>query len=168
MGTIPISEEGGLEPHIMTCPRCGGLGNALTIGVLLRAPVLGAEAGTYAYYNRGKRKETEDAVEKAGFGLGKAEHVPVDQVQVPILDSEPCAKCKEEIAEHRKLVSEGGIHWKCDCGAQGILKADAVNRMFNSMMVNRLNAHRDKDGQVGMEAVKCPKCAGENLIEWKR
>jgi hypothetical protein len=50
--------------------------------------------------------------------------------------SEPCDACKAEIAEHKRLVAEGGVYWRClKCGSEGVIKdsefAQNIRKMSN-------------------------------------
>jgi hypothetical protein len=66
-------------------------------------------------------------------------------------DPEPCAKCKEELELWAKLVSEGGVYFKCSqCTATGVIKPDTV-------LATAVRAHTkiEAPNSVGMEFESC-------------
>lgn len=119
---IPISKDGGIEPHLTTCTVCGGPGDALTVGVLLKAEIPGT--GQYVYANRGQQTKVAKDLVKQGIirnGIYDLhwEHVEDGEV-VPL---EPCKKCLDKVQEAAKVVREGGVCCRClECGMQGVIR----------------------------------------------
>ena len=118
-GRIPISKEGGLEPHLCFCPRCGGDNGELTIGVLFKQETRKGRI----YFNRGEGRK---AMKSAGIDpysdtIGHPIHVE-DREKVP---GGLCDACASELETFKKIVEEGGVYFQCgECGATGVFKAD--------------------------------------------
>jgi len=118
---IPISKEGGLEPHLTFCLRCGGDGDELTIGVLKKAQL---DNGQWLYANRGEVKRAERSVIKQGYKGHISPWQPVLECEkVPA--SQPCKSCQEEIIAISEVVEAGGVFLRCaECGLQGALRPE--------------------------------------------
>jgi len=113
MESIPISREGGLEPRLCFCPRCGGDSpECLTIG----AGIVKVVAGERAVYCYGG--EAFKALRELGRG---AKIVPLEpDERVP---GELCPRCQQELEEWDEIVLAGGLYWHCtECGAEGVLR----------------------------------------------
>lgn len=115
-GSIPISKDGGLEPHLCFCPQCGGDTGEMTIGVVYEALLTN---GSKAYYNRGDRRSVTKNL-PAGIYIESTRHVE-DGEKLP--SSAPCAACQNVNAEMDQVVADGGVHFRCtQCGSIGVIK----------------------------------------------
>lgn len=114
MTNIPLNSEGGIEPHLTFCPRCGGETNELTLGVVFKGK---DRQGRWHYYNQGQRRRVE---KKLGEILSDVQHVE-EHERVPA--SQPCPACQKEMREFAAEVEAGGVYFRCaECGAMGVVK----------------------------------------------
>ena len=112
---IPLNREGGLEPHLCTCPSCNKDTQELTIGVLYKAEY----EGQTIYADRDSRAKTRRE-------LGNPD---IDWIHVKENERVPgnlCADCEQHFKAVKEEVAAGGIHFKCkECGWEGALKKDS-------------------------------------------
>jgi len=143
MTSIPLSKEGGLEPHLMSCPRCGGDFSGITVGVLREATL---SNGQKAYYNSGSKAKMEKGL-PAPLKVVSTRHVEEGE---RVKANEPCDKCMEEINHHADIVKNGGVYFKClECGCDGVIK--------KSPFTDRVRAHTgiDVPNPVGVSFENC-------------
>lgn len=165
--SIPISRDGGLEPHLTYCPRCGGETPELTIGVAYWLTWEGPISNEYGFnrgqkigvYNRGRRSPLLKTM-----GL---EHVPnwLGRVHVErhekLPASEPCDECKAEIEEHKQIVKDGGVYFKCaECGRDGVIKDSPFARRVREISVD-VGRSKNVHKPCGIQFVKCTEHAVE-------
>ena len=115
--SIPLHKTRGLDPHLMTCPRCGGDTNGLTIGKTVVATL---PDGRQMYYTAGQRAQ---ALKSAGLPNYSQLEVRDVEENARVPDSVPCAKCMAEINLLKATVAAGGVYWRCkECGQEGAIK----------------------------------------------
>ena len=113
--SIPISKEGGLEPHLINCARCGQSAG-LTVGVLYEGTDL---EGRKHYYNHGQRGAAERS---AGVSFDEVRHVEEGERITAGL----CTDCETELESHHKIISDGGVAFRCvECQQEGVIKPSA-------------------------------------------
>jgi len=144
MSQIPISEKGGIEPHLTFCTRCGGETQELTIGVVFEATL---HDGRKLYYNRGQQRQALRSAKLDRSDVASTRHVEENE-KLPA--SQPCKSCMDELKEHAEIVKAGGIYWKCgDCGQSGVIKKTKFADMIRK-------AHKiEAPKSCGVEFVKC-------------
>jgi Flp pilus assembly pilin Flp len=141
-GSIPLSEEHGLNPALSVCPRCGGEASELALlgnSIKWRCDNCGAHHLAYAgqsgkmaclcgnKYRQGRRFTK----------LGKA-----NGWRDKVIASEPCEKCKQELEGHKQLVAAGGVFWKCStCHSEGVVKPEAA-------LASAVRAQHVKEGRI--------------------
>lgn len=115
MSSIPLSREHGLRPVIATCPRCGGKSNEIALVGNGRVWTCDSCKKNVIAYRRPPKCEC---------GNWHFTSQPYDE-SMPII-GDLCTECEQEVAEHKRIVAEGGVYWECDsCPAEGVIKADA-------------------------------------------
>lgn len=120
MASIPLDKEKGLDPHLTHCPRCGGPGSGLTIGAIRKAKL---PNGQYAYGNVGKLTQAGKSLMDQGAIRSKYDlHWEKLEDNETVPDTEPCAKCQEDMQMQSDEIARGGVFFKCkECGTQGIV-----------------------------------------------
>ena len=114
MTNIPISKDGGVEPHMIRCSICKG-DNGLSIGVMMQAEF----QKHIIYCSRGEQSKINKQVKEKLIWT----HVPADQTYITV---GVCDKCiQEEKDTFKAELENGGVYFKCkECGATGMLKGD--------------------------------------------
>ena len=116
-GSIILHQELGVNPKLTFCPRCGGDAEELIlIGARTRIDKC-SECGTTVYGGISLRSPCRCGRRSSvTIGhIGKHDKLPASQ---------PCAKCRAEIDNHKAVVAEGGIYWKCkECTREGVILA---------------------------------------------
>lgn len=131
MSRIPLHPTRGLDPHLMTCRRCGKGTSGMTVGHL-KAFVDNRDNIVACYAAIGfNRRDMEEANPK----LRGLQTRDVREYET-VYDNEPCDECKAEITEHSAIVAAGGIYWKCqECHQEGVIRpseyATAVRESVN-------------------------------------
>lgn len=131
-GSIRLHKDKGVNPKMTFCRRCGKDANELIL--------VGADEGKYkcdscvtTIFGYGKGicpKCGHKGLNRVGK-IGEHERLPATQF---------CDECKDETAEHQKVVEAGGVHFRCkDCGAEGVVKAGT------SFAVQVRQTHQDQD-----------------------
>jgi len=154
--SIRLHKEKGVNPKLTVCRRCGGKADELMLIGAMDYKDICRECGTVHYggaFNlRTGRKRCQNC-DSVGFDrepIGEYEKIPA---------SEPCSKCKEELAQHKVEVDKGGIYFKCkDCNRSGVVKAD------HPLAVDvRKHTKIEAPNPVGIEFDKgnCPVCRKE-------
>lgn len=122
---VPIDNKRGLDPHMTFCPRCGNESDKITIGVIMEGTL---QDGRKVYANRGQTSKTVKQLKKQGIN----QHITWEEITDPykkIPATQPCEKCLAEISEHKKIVSDGGVYWRCiQCNLHGVIKAGEFAR----------------------------------------
>lgn len=137
----------GVNPRMTFCPRCGGNGPEIVL--------LGSRDNVITCKNCGTLNFGSSSYEKCG----KCE-TPLYNGEVrKIRGSEKvpgglCDACKTEIKEWEEIVRAGGVFFRCDCGAEGVVKSD-------SEMAKAVREHSKifAPKPVGLSIAKCPNCS---------
>lgn len=114
---MQLHPEKGLNPHLTTCPRCGGEGQEILLlgkhNKIYKCPSCGQ-----THIGRPKKGNCQKCGTVVEFEreIGESERLPGGF----------CDACKEEIEKFKKVIAEGGIHWKCEeCRREGVITHDA-------------------------------------------
>lgn len=139
-GDIPLHPTRVLDPHLTICTRCGGDGDALTVGYIMKKVVDGVTH--YAPVNQLVTHDAEHGLTKGGWvDLDEGERVPMGL----------CHKCEEEVALHKKIVAEGGIYFRCkECRQVGVIKSSSA---LSADVRTQLGIEAPKP--CGVEFAKC-------------
>jgi len=141
--SITLHRERGVNPRLTFCPRCGKEANEL---VLLGAHEAIGECCGITVYGGGRCPKCNRFTERVGT-IGEHDRLPASQ---------PCDECGAELAEHAKVVAEGGVYFRCtDCNASGVIKATPFAAEVRK-------AHGiDAPAPCGVEFTEenCPACA---------
>jgi Zn finger protein HypA/HybF involved in hydrogenase expression len=154
-GSIRLSKKHGVNPHLTICPRCGGDSNEL----ILTGAAHKFECSWCHQIMLGLPKDGRcPKCERSFRGFPPISHGEMKPDE-KMLATQPCDKCKEEIASFTLEISRGGIPVRCkDCGMEGVIKAE--HPMARAV-------RKQNDGKtVGLEFTKdnCPKC-GPNPVK---
>ena len=109
MTKIPIDKERGIDPHVITCTRCGKE-HGLSLGVLME----GTDAeGNKHYKNKGDYKYDRDHPY-----IGWEEITdPTRKIAMGI-----CTDCEDQLAKFDEELAKGGIFFKCEqCTTTGMI-----------------------------------------------
>lgn len=149
-GSIRLHPEKGVNPFLTYCPRCKGESPELILvgandGVFacpeckinnIGRPDNGKCGGCGYQSNSWSRTRTLKEGERLPGGL--------------------CEACKKEEVDHKAVVADGGVYFKCtDCGCRGVIKKNG----FADRVRERLKTPAPKP--CGVEFSKdqgCPKC----------
>jgi len=118
---IPLNKDGGLEPHILLCPKCGESAG-LTIGVIM----VGEDShGNKHMINRGGASKFNSARRRDNLEeVHGWTHLPEDQRD--IVGDALCRDCEDEQELHATIVKEGGVYFSCEkCPVTGVLRASS-------------------------------------------
>ena len=118
MAYTALSKKEGLNAHLTVCKICGTtlpeivfLGNEKFVWLCNQCNIY--------FFSRSKKPAKCPECNSPGKFMRKARQCE----KLPIWT---CDKCKEEEEQIARIVSEGGVYWKCkDCGSRGVIKADA-------------------------------------------
>jgi len=148
--SILLHKEKGINPHMTICSRCGGDGEEiLLLGTSdtkfycsgcsqnVIAPARTNKCPNCRRYDTLDLIGTIDDWEKITTGI--------------------CSKCEKELKEHKKVVSEGGIYFRCKCGAEGVIKPS--NKICKDVR-DKMNIQAPKP--CGVELPSCPACEDKN------
>jgi hypothetical protein len=152
-GSITRHKTRGVNPRMGACPRCGkDNGEILLIGSRERK-VTCRSCGTVNYGVSGRAK-----CGKCGQYMadGKIETIE-EHERIP---SHLCDDCAKEIEEHKKIVADGGVFWRCShCRSEGVIRksdfAMAVRR------ANKLDTEPYQPCGVEFNEKDCPACNKE-------
>ena len=147
--SIPISKDGGLEPHLTTCTMCGGPGEALAVRVMRKAQ---DSKGHWHYCNRGKTHAYNQQLLANGYeSISGWEPVKAEE-KIPLGICNTCQKAIDDnVAEQKQAIAEGGIYVKCKCcNMEGVLSG-------NTELAKRVREHSGvkAPAPVGMEFDDC-------------
>lgn len=123
MSTIPLDAGKGLDPHMISCTRCGEQ-YGLTIGALRQAT---DSNGVTHYCQKGETSRHPHR--------GVTNWTPVKEGTV--IPSGLCTACTEELKRFEQEVANGGIFFKCRCcTTTGVIKghsplAQTVRKQMN-------------------------------------
>ncbi len=150
---IPVSEKHGINPSLVVCIRCGqDTGEIVLPGKVNRYSC--SDCGKENLYLQNATHGCPDC-KKGNATLTRMN----SDVEVPkkVSMGTFCEKCEKEVAEHRKVVEDGGIYWECkDCKSNGVIKGDA-----ELAKIVRKNAKIYPPKPCGIQFTKeemCPVC----------
>ncbi len=144
MSLITLHPKYGVNPHLCTCPRCGKDNNELVL-IGTRETILKCNCGQTIYGHR-HSEPCPKCGEKFNFTeVGKIE----ERDKIP---TSLCDDCEKELAAEKEIVAEGGIYFRCKCGARGVIKA-------NAPICAKVRAKLDvPKGPCGIDFDTCPNC----------
>jgi len=118
-GSITLDPKLGVNPHLTYCPRCGGDGRELMLIGNRKNKITCPSCGTV---NFGSRPSENCGKCKTNLRGGKVDRIE-DNERLP---GGLCEACEQEVMEHKRLVEEGGVYFKCsECGIEGVIRAEA-------------------------------------------
>jgi ssDNA-binding Zn-finger/Zn-ribbon topoisomerase 1 len=142
----------GINPHMTVCRRCGGPAEELML--------IGNRTSIYRCGNRdcGITIYGHRMSEPCPKCHDRGPHEKIGEVgehdKLPA--TEPCDKCKAELAEHKQIVADGGIYFKCaQCGKSGVIKNTAP---LCAMVREKMGVPAPKP--CGVEFDKCEEHGG--------
>ena len=148
--SITLHKELGVNPHMTVCRRCGDGKELVLLGnktIIVKC----YSCGITCYGGKPKLGRCPSCNEQSNYWETIGEIKEYDKLP----SSELCEACETEIALHEKIVSEGGIYWKCaDCSANGVIKSSEFANDVRS-------THGLTNGEpCGVEFTKedCPNC----------
>jgi len=162
MENILLSNEFGLNPVIMSCPRCGRPTNE--IALLGKAYDYKCSCGVHIYERKVGNCPSCNA---SNNQWKRMSHKEVEVGRKKIMATHLCDDCKKEITTFKKTVSEGGVYWKCeDCPSNGVIKKNEFTEMVREKM--GLNVPGPKGyPPIGVAFTKkdCPSCGKEKDVD---
>jgi hypothetical protein len=145
--SIRLHPKLGLNPVLTYCCRCGGESQEL---------ILAGDARVYQCQTC-KQKMIGDRAESCPKCHVKMAYLEkfTPEFGTKLPSREPCDNCKNEIEEHRRIVADGGIYWKCSaCTASGVIKMDG----FTMAVRAQLKIDAPKPCGVEFSQKDCPAC----------
>ena len=156
--TITLHSELGVNPRLMTCPRCGKDTNELAL--------IGNNDSVSKCRNCGMT------------GYGRASSLPKSNKgcthdwrferklqEYEKLPGSLCDDCQKEMDEHAAIVAKGGVYWRCTkCNRSGVIRAESgFSRLIRQSNKLDLPDRGGKYKPCGVEFTEeqpCPVCAG--------
>ena len=145
---VTLHPAKGVNPFLTTCHQCGKDVGLVLLGVKdyidtctnCNAPHVGGMEGRGCYRKCMKCGE---------IGTPDRRHLEKDE-KLPIEICDDCKKLNEEV---KKMVAEGGIHFRCTkCGSAGGIKKDTP---LSKLVREKMNI---PTGPCGVELDECPQC----------
>ena len=162
MSKIILHPEKGVNPRLSYCRRCGEECQELFL--------IGTSSHVFTcddcgIQHLGRRatifKQTCNVKVDGHRCNGHLTHVRElgDNEKLPA--TEPCDSCKEELAEHAKIVADGGVYWRCgDCKAEGVVLAEAP---FASYLREQYKKPTPESFGVEFSKENCPRCGPQKV-----
>lgn len=148
--SIMLDPERGLNPGLTCCPRCGGEGNEIALVGLAKLWKCGRCGAVHV--EQGKRPPRK--CQKCGHGLFSFVE-DFDGWKHKVAGSEPCGRCKKELAKFIEIVKAGGVFWRCkDCGAEGVIRAGE----FAELVRKKTEIEAPELCGVEFDKNDCPSC----------
>lgn len=153
-GSIHLSREHGVNPHLCFCPRCGGDSNML----MLTGSAHKYKCEVCGLVHIGRPKDGGCANPKCSAAGSRL----IDQGELKPSEKLPgdlCESCRKEIETFKAEIDRGGVPIKCtDCGMEGVLKAEnpiaqAVRAKNNGQVMG-----------VEFDKTNCPKCGPSPIV----
>lgn len=145
-GDLQLHPKLGVNPHLTVCPRCGKDSNELLL-IGARDWISRCDDCGLNLIGGGPCPEHPRAHTTRVRMIGEHERLPATTL---------CDECKAEVTLHRQVVSEGGIYFKCKCGATGVIKASAP---LAGLVRERMQIAAP--APCGVELDDCPQCKPE-------
>lgn len=148
---IPVSEEHGVNPSMGICSICGKeTGEILLLG----------RCNKYKCSHCGKVIYGKMSVGSQCPRCGKNTiNIIARDVEAPrFISSGLCDDCKKMMEDQKAIVESGGVYWRCkDCGACGVIKADAS---IAAQVREKLGIKPPALCGVELTKAQCPVCQG--------
>jgi predicted RNA-binding Zn-ribbon protein involved in translation (DUF1610 family) len=155
MSGITLHPQLGVNPHLMSCPRCGGNTNGLML-IGDRTTIRECDSCGVRIYGHRPSEPCPKCGQRSSTAVGKiGEHKK-------LVDCQPCDGCQAELKEHRRAVEAGGVYFKCaDCGVTGVIKGTSP-----LAKAARKQMKIPKPGLMGVEFTKvdCPACGPDKVV----
>ena len=151
MTSIPVSKKHGVNPTIGVCPNCGKENGELLL--LGRCSKYECQACGRTIYGRIGPRGVCPFCKSARITL-------VDRdVEAPgRIPTGLCDDCKEMFEEHKALVRQGGIYWRCrTCGSEGVVRPGTPVAL---MIRHKTGIAAPKPCGVEFTEEQCPACTG--------
>lgn len=146
MSGIPLDPKLGVNAKLTFCRRCGGEARELML--------IGSNKGIYkcaaghTMFGRPTPNTSSGDCPSCGRLTSWTKTGEIGEYD-KLPSSEPCDSCKEELAEHEKLVDQGGVYVKCvDCGVQGVAKPGTNYAKFIREMHQKQESEKRHTGIV--------------------
>ena len=151
MAGIPVSKKHGVNPSIGVCPNCGKEnGEILLLG---RCNEYRCQACGQIIYGKGRQQ------------CPRCKSLSIDLVKNDVeaprcIPTRYCDACKKMFKEHKALVRQGGIYWRCTkCGSGGVVRPGTVGAL---VVRHKLGIVAPKPCGVEFTEEQCPVCSGQN------
>jgi hypothetical protein len=125
--SIQLHPTKGINPHVTFCVQCG-----VDVGIALIG-------------NRDKKRtcdncdtvnygaKASDSCGKCGLSLRTAKAEEIREGER--LPGGLCNDCQAEQKEHREIVEQGGVYWKCrECTLRGVIKPSPFAEMVREQL----------------------------------
>lgn len=160
MSGLRLHSTLGVNPRLTVCRRCGGDGDELMLLGSQNTKCECAHCGVVFYGNPdGKARDICPKCGRAANWINRQELTPNERIPAP----DYCDKCKAELAEHKQIVAEGGIYWRCkDCGRAGVIRKNE----FCDRVRERVKIAAPEPIGVEFSKADCPACrAGQHFSD---
>jgi hypothetical protein len=120
---IPVSKDGGLEPHVLKCTECGE-SYGLSVGELYVATYTADGEQHSVYADRDAKSKVYRKAKERGIQLSTFKHIPVEQKDIVM---GVCNTCDEKKAKegYDNAINEcvfGAVLFRClECGTGGYI-----------------------------------------------
>lgn len=157
-GNIILHPEKGVNPFLTICKRCGQDAPDLILVGNKQYKDICRNCGA-VYYGGRDRPHTG----KCNFC---DDPYPVFDRE-PIKDGEKipiglCRECQEEEERFAKIVSEGGIYFRCkDCKSTGVIRKNEYTDAVRQMMGKEYTVEPYLPCGVELDARDCLRCSGD-------
>ena len=155
MGSLPLHKTKGINPHMTICSRCGEDGrDILLLGV--HDKKWRCSSCDTINLSAGMPRECGSCKSRCGF-TSEGEVGEFEKLVTGL-----CDKCAKDLKEFDKIVSEGGIYWRCkDCSATGVIRGDSP---FAKAVRKEMGIAAPKPAGVEFSNKDCPSC-GPNAVK---
>lgn len=109
------------------CPRCLSDSEVKILGLVKEVKF---KDGTQTFYNDGDLNKILTNLNKRKKDIISEREVPREE-RLPINDV--CKLCQKEIADHTRIVEQGGVFWSCvQCGREGVIKKNEFTEVVRT------------------------------------
>jgi transposase-like protein len=138
----------GLNPIMCYCPRCGKDNGEIALPGMM-----------HRYWCSRCREHTafgQKRPDQCPKCNNTKEYLSADgEYETSSTDRAPgslCNSCEKEIEEHKAIVANGGVYWKCsNCKSEGVVKAEAE-------LSKAVRKDHPAPDPIGVELESCPTC----------
>lgn len=146
---LRLHKDKGVNAHMTLCSRCGGEGQEL---IMLGAHDKKVTCNSCGMVHIGMTKRSLKTGCKNCHSGNLTEEIIADNEKLPI---GLCEDCEKEIAEHKKVIDSGGLHFKCDeCGCLGVIKPSKFTESVRQSALDN-GMIKTLDAEFGIEFNKC-------------